>query len=114
MKMRQQVEQIIGQPLPPPGMPMPPELENQLAVMVAQAMQQLAPMYKPQPEVDQMAQVEMQKLQIKQADNERDAQVELAKAQMEAQSDAANRASREKIAAMKLQSEALRNLGGFQ
>ena len=114
MKMRQQVEQIIGQPLPPPGMPMPPELENQLAVMVAQAMQQLAPMYKPQPEVDQIAQVEMQKLQIKQADNERDAQVELAKAQMEAQTDAANRASREKIAAMKLQSEALRNLGGFQ
>ncbi len=114
LKMRQQVEQIIGQPLPPPGMPMPPELENQLAVMVAQAMQQLAPMYKPQPEVDQMAQVEMQKLQIKQADNERDAQVELAKAQMEAQTDAANRASREKIAAMKLQSEAMRNLGGFQ
>lgn len=114
LKMRQQVEQIIGQPLPPPGMPMPPELENQLAVMVAQAMQQLAPMYKPQPEIDQMAQVEMQKLQIKQADNERDAQVELAKAQMEAQTDAADRASREKIAAMKLQSEALRNLGGFQ
>jgi hypothetical protein len=114
LKMRQQVEQIIGQPLPPPGMPMPPELENQIAVMVAQAMQQLAPMYKPQPEVDQLAQVEMQKLQIKQADNERDAQVELAKAQMEAQTDAANRASREKIAAMKLQSEALRNLGGFQ
>jgi hypothetical protein len=114
LKMRQQVEQIIGQPLPPPGMPMPPELENQLAVMVAQAMQQLAPMYKPQPEIDQMAQVEMQKLQIKQADNERDAQVELAKAQMEAQTDAANRASREKIAAMKLQSEAMRNLGGFQ
>ena len=114
MKMRQQVEQVIGQPLPPPGMPLPPELENQLAVMVAQAMQQLAPMYKPQPEVDQMAQVEMQKLQIKQADNERDAQVELAKAQMEAQTDAADRASREKIAAMKLQSEALRNLGGFQ
>lgn len=114
MKMRQQVEQIIGQPLPPPGMPMPPELENQIAVMVAQAMQQLAPMYKPQPEVDQLAQVEMQKLQIKQADNERDAQVELAKAQIEAQTDAANRASREKIAAIKLQSEALRKLGGFQ
>ena len=114
LKMRQQVEQIIGQPLPPPGMPMPPELENQLAVMVAQAMQQLAPMYKPQPEVDQMAQVEMQKLQLREADSQRDAQVEMAKAQMEAQTDAADRASREKIAAMKLQSEALRNLGGFQ
>jgi hypothetical protein len=114
MKMRQQVEQVIGQPLPPPGMPLPPELENQLAVMVAQAMQQLAPMYKPQPEVDQMAQVEMQKLQLREADSQRDAQVEMAKAQMEAQTDAADRASREKIAAMKLQSEALRNLGGFQ
>ena len=114
MKMRQQVEQIIGQPLPPPGMPMPPELENQVAVMVAQAMQQLAPMYKPQPEIDQMAQVEMQKLQLREADSQRDAQVEMAKAQIEAQSDAANRASREKIAAIKLQSEALRKLGGFQ
>jgi hypothetical protein len=114
MKMRQQVEQIIGQPLPPPGMPMPPELENQIAVMVAQAMQQLAPMYKPQPEVDQLAQVEMQKLQLREADSQRDAQVEMAKAQIEAQTDAANRASREKIAAIKLQSEALRKLGGFQ
>ena len=74
-------------------MPLPPEIENQLAVMVAQAMQQLAPMYKPQPEVDQMAQVEMQKLQVKEADSQRDAEVQLAKAQMEAQSDAANRAA---------------------
>lgn len=114
LKMRQQVEQMIGQPLPPPGMPMPPEMENQIAVMVAKAMQQLAPSYKPQPEVDQMAQVEMQKLQAKEADSQRDAEVEIAKAQMEAQSDAANRTSREKIAAMKLQSEAMRNIGGFQ
>ena len=114
LKMRQQVEQMIGQPLPPPGMPMPPEMENQIAVMVAQAMQQLAPSYKPQPEVDQMAQVEMQKLQVREADSRRDAEVEIAKAQMEAQSDAANRTSREKIAAMKLQSEAMRNIGGFQ
>jgi hypothetical protein len=114
LKMRQQVEQMIGQPLPPPGMPMPPEMENQIAVMVAQAMQQLAPSYKPQPEVDQMAQVEMQKLQVRDADSRRDAEVEIAKAQMEAQTDAANRTSREKIAAMKLQSEAMRNIGGFQ
>jgi hypothetical protein len=114
LKMRQQVEQMIGQPLPPPGMPMPPEMENQIAVMVAKAMQQLAPSYKPQPEVDQMAQVEMQKLQLRDADSRRDAEVEIAKAQMEAQTDAANRTSREKIAAMKLQSEAMRNIGGFQ
>jgi hypothetical protein len=112
MKMRIQVEQMIGQPLPPPGQQLPPEIENQIAVMVAQAMQQLAPMYKPAPEVDQMAQVEMQKLQVKQQDSERDAQVELAKAQIEARSDAEDRASRERIAAMKAQSEAMRTFGG--
>jgi len=47
LKLRVQVQQMIGQPLPPPGTPMPPEMENQLAIMVAQAMQQLAPQYKP-------------------------------------------------------------------
>lgn len=51
-KMRQQVQLIIGQPLPPMGTPLPPQIENQIAVMVAQAMQQLAPMYKAQPQTD--------------------------------------------------------------
>lgn len=51
-KMRQQVQLIIGQPLPPMGTPLPPQIENQIAVMVAQAMQQLAPMYKSQPQTD--------------------------------------------------------------
>lgn len=114
LKMRIQVEQMIGQPLPPPGVPLPPEVENQIAIMVAQAMQQLAPMYKPQPEVDQMAQVEMQKLQVKEADSKRDAEVEMAKAQIEARTDAEDRASRERIAAMKLESEAMRTFGGQQ
>lgn len=114
MKMRIQVEQMIGQPLPPPGQPLPPEIENQIAVMVAQAMQQLAPMYKPAPEIDQMAQVEMQKLQIKEADSKRDAEVELAKAQIEARSDAEDRAMKERIAVMKLESEAMRTFGGRQ
>ena len=114
LKMRTQVEQMIGQPLPPPGTPLPPEVENQIAVMVAQAMQQLAPMYKPQPEVDPMLQMEQMKVQQKEADSERDAQTKLAEAQIKAQSDAEDRASKERIAAMKLESEALRNLGGFQ
>lgn len=114
LKMRQQVEQIIGQPLPPPGSPMPPEMENQLAVMVAQAMQQLAPVYKPQPPIDQMAQVEMQKLQVREADSVRDAEVEIAKAQMQAQSDEADRVSKERIAVMKLQSASAQNVGGVQ
>lgn len=115
LKMRIQVEQIIGQPLPPPGQPLPPEIENQIAVMVAQAMQQLAPMYKPQPEgPDPMLQIEQMKVQQKEADSERDSQTKLAEAQIKARSDAEDRASKERIAAMKLESEALRNLGGFQ
>jgi hypothetical protein len=114
LKMRLQVEQIIGQPLPPPGQPLPPEIENQLAVMVAQAMQQLAPSYKAQPPgPDPMLQVEQMKIQQRDADSKLDAQVDMAKAQIEAQTDAEDRASRERIAAMKLQSDALRNNGGF-
>ena len=115
LKMRVQVEQIIGQPLPPPGQPLPPEIENQLAAMVAQAMQQLAPSYKAQPPgPDPMVQIEQMKVQQRDADSKLDAQVEMTKAQIEAQTDAEDRASRERIAAMKLQSEALRNNGGFQ
>ncbi|MEG7697734.1 hypothetical protein U2181_15320, partial [Listeria monocytogenes] len=40
-KVRMQVQQIIGQPLPPMGQPLPPEIENRLAFLVGQAMQQL-------------------------------------------------------------------------
>ncbi len=112
--MRIQVEQMIGQPLPPPGQPMPPEVENQIAVMVAQAMQQLAPMYKPQPEQDPMLQIEQMKVQQKEADSTRDAETKLAEAQIKARSDAEDRASKERIAAMKMQSEAMRTFGGQQ
>ena len=115
LKMRLQVEQIIGQPLPPPGEQLPPEIENQLAAMVAQAMQQLAPSYKSQPPgPDPMLQIEQMKVQQREADSKLDAQVEMAKAQMEARTEAEDRASRERIAVMKLQSEAQRNNGGFQ
>ena len=115
LKMRVQVQQVLGQQLPPPGAPLPPEVENQLALAVAQAMQQLAPMYKPQPEqppVDPLVEVEAMKVQQKQISDERDAQVELQKAELAYRSDAEDRASKEKIAAMKLESEALRTFGG--
>jgi len=98
MKMRIQVEQMIGQ----------------IAVMVAQAMQQLAPMYKPQPEQDPMLQIEQMKVQQKEADSTRDAETKLAEAQIKARSDAEDRASKERIAAMKMQSEAMRTFGGQQ
>ena len=114
MKMRIQVEQMIGQPLPPPGQPLPPEIENQIAVMVAQAMQQLAPMYKPQPEADPMMQIEQMKVAQKEADSQLDSQTKLAEAQIKAQSDAEDRASKERIATMKMQAETMRTFGGPQ
>ena len=40
-QMRTQIQQMIGHPLPPPGQPLPPQIENQVAMMVAQAFQQL-------------------------------------------------------------------------
>ena len=115
LKLRVQVQQVLGQQLPPPGAPLPPEVENQLALAVAEAMQQLAPMYKPQPEqppVDPLVEVEAMKVQQKQISDERDAQVELQKAELSYRSDAEDRASKERIAAMKLESEALRTFGG--
>lgn len=38
---RAQIEQMMGVPLPPPGQPLPPEVEVQLSRMVAQAAQKL-------------------------------------------------------------------------
>lgn len=114
-KMQLQVQQVLGQPLPPPGTPMPPEVENQLALAVAQAMQQLAPMYKqqPEPQPDPLVQVEMAKVQQRQASDELRAQTELAKAQMEYRSDAEDRALKAQIEGVKIATEAQRNLGGM-
>jgi hypothetical protein len=102
MKLRVQVQQMIGQPLPPPGTPMPPEMENQLAMMVAQAMQQLAPQYKQQPQPDPLVQIEAEKVQQKAVSDQVKADVEMKKAEMIAQSEAADRETKETIAAMKL------------
>lgn len=109
LKMRQQVEQLIGQPLPPIGTQLPPEIENQIAFAVAKAMQQLAPQYKPPEEqIDPLIEVEAMKVQQKAVADERDAQVELTKAEMQYRSDAEDRAAKIKIAAMKDQQS-----GGF-
>jgi hypothetical protein len=102
LKMRMQVQQMIGQPLPPPGTPMPPEMENQLAMMVAQAMQQLAPQYKQQPEPDPLVQIEAQKVQQKAVSDQVKADVELQKAQIAAQSESADRETKKTIAAMRI------------
>lgn len=108
LKMRMQVQQLIGQPLPPPGQPLPPQVENQIAIMVAQAMQQLAPQYKqPQP-TDGLAEVEAMKVQQREADSERDADVRLAIAEMNYRSKAQDRESEERIAVMRTEAETAR------
>lgn len=84
LKMRQQVQMIIGQPLPPPGQPLPPEIENQVAVAVAQAMQQLAPQYKPQPQVDPIVQTEQMRVAAQAEKAALDAQTKLEIAQINA------------------------------
>lgn len=101
LKMRIQVQQIIGQPLPPPGAPLPPEVENQIAMAVAQAMQQLAPQYKQQPQPDPLMEIEAAKVTQKASSDQLKANVELEKAKLEFESDAEDRKTKEKIAAMK-------------
>ena len=112
-KMRIQVQQMIGQPLPPPGEKLPPELENQIALAVAQAMQQLAPMYKAQPQPDPLIEVEMAKVQQRAQGDQIRAQTELAKAEMEYRSDAEDRALKAQVEGVKITAESLRNLGGI-
>ena len=103
LKMRVQVQQMIGQQLPPPGQKMPPEAENQLAVLVAQAMQQLAPQYKSQPEPDPYQQVEMAKIQQRAQEAEIDNNTRVSVAEIKADTD-------KQVAGMKIEAEMARNL----
>ena len=113
LKMRVQVQQMIGQPLPPPGTPLPPEVENQLAVMVAQAMQQLAPQYKQQPQTDPLVEIEAAKVQQKAVSDQLKADVELKRIEMEYRSDAEDRETKETIAVMKAAMDAQKQKQGF-
>jgi hypothetical protein len=61
-----------------------------------------------------MLQIEQAKIQQREADSKLDAQVDMAKAEIKAQTEAEDRASRERIAAMKMRAEGVRNNGGFQ
>ena len=65
--MRVNVEKELGITLPPPGMKMPPEVENKVALLVAQALQKLKSPDGPDPTPGQIAmaeiQVEAQKVQ---------------------------------------------------
>lgn len=58
--MRVNVEKTLGIQLPPPGAKLPPEIENRLAVLVAQALQQLKSPNGPEPTPGQIAMEEIQ------------------------------------------------------
>ena len=113
LKMRVQVQQMIGQPLPPPGAPLPPEIENQIAVMVAQAMQQLAPQYKAQPQPDPLVEIEAAKVQQRAVSDQLKADVELKRIEMEYRSDAEDRQTKEEIALIKAAADAQKQVQGF-
>jgi hypothetical protein len=58
--MRVNVEKLLGVQLPPPGTKLPPEIENRIAVMVAQAMEKLESPEGKDPTPGQIAMAEIQ------------------------------------------------------
>jgi hypothetical protein len=76
---RQQIEQMMGQPLPDPGQPMAPEQEQQLAQAMAQAAQQLAQQHQQQAQAQQAQQQQqdpMYQLQVRALD-QRDKELQI-------------------------------------
>ena len=97
---RSQIEDQLGVPLPPPDMELPPEIENQMSRLVAEAAKQLQGVH--QQEAQQMqaqqqaqdpmlqlqqatVQVQQQDVQRKAVDDERNFQIAQAKLQLEQQ-----------------------------
>ena len=98
MMYRIQIEQAMGQPLPPIDQPMPPEVMNQIAMMATQATQQVTGQAQALAKAQAMAQrdpqremfeaqlqLEKEQLAQKAQDDMRDAEVTLTKAELDAQ-----------------------------
>jgi hypothetical protein len=90
-KLRIQIQNILGQPLPAAGTKLTPEQENQIAMLVAKAMAQLA-----SPKTDDPTPGQIAMEQIK---------VEAAKVQAGIQDSQANTASKAFVATLKLKSD---------
>ena len=77
MLYRQQVEQMIGRPLPVEGEQVPPELENQIAQAAAQATQQISAQAQQfaaqqgEGGIDPLLQIRMKELELKERDLQR-------------------------------------------
>ena len=126
MLYRVQIEQAIGQPLPPLDQPMPPELMNEIAVAAATATQQVTGQAQaiaqaqamaqsdPQREMfEQQLQQERDELMQKEMSEQRKAELEMQKAQINAQLEMeridANRDAQEVKTAIDLQELEMKN-----
>ena len=103
-QMQNQVQTMLGIQLPPPGTKLPPQIENQIAVLVAQAMQHIQ-QSEGAPTPDQIAweqvKVEAQRVAANLAKIESDAQTKAYMERMKFESDQRERQTRIQIAAMK-------------
>ncbi|MGB1650763.1 MAG: hypothetical protein ACPHEP_07035 [Acidimicrobiales bacterium] len=90
---RQGVEKELGVPLPPPSEPLPEDIEYRISQLVAPAAAQLSGKAQREQQMEQaqkqmqdpLIQIQMQELQIKQADVQRKAQAEMARIQLDMQ-----------------------------
>ena len=127
LKYRIQIEGILAQQgiqLPPPGQPIPPEVESQIAVAAAEATQMVtgqeqalaAAMQTPDPQrqmFEQQLQLEKEQLSQKEMEDVRNKETELMKADLDAQIEREKLDSKERVedtkAAIDLQELEMRN-----
>ena len=127
LKYRIQIEQILvqqGIQLPPPGQPIPPEVESQISIAAAEATQRVtgqeqalaAAMQTPDPQrqmFEQQLQLEKEQLSQKETEDVRDKTVEMQKAELDAQIEREKLDSKERVedtkAAIDLQELEMRN-----
>jgi hypothetical protein len=122
---RKNIELQIGVPLPASGTKLPPEIEDQMAGIEAQAAQKLLQQSQAQAQQaqnqqqqqDPMVQLQQQELQIKQQANQQKAQSDSQKLQLDQaklaqkqQSDQAKLQSQERISAAKIEGDQQRTL----
>ena len=90
---RQNVEKELGVPLPSPEQPLPEDIEYRISQLIAPAAAQLSGKAQQEQEMaqaqeqmqDPLIQIQMQELQIKQADVQRKAEAEMARIQLDMQ-----------------------------
>lgn len=111
--MRVNVEKTLGMQLPPPGTKLPPEIENKIAVLVAQALEALQGPEGQEPSPGQIAmaqiKVEADKVRVQLKDIEQRAATDAYVANKRAQSDRERNDTQKQIALLNYQKELEKN-----